>query len=330
MGHGAIIGSGIGGMDTIVQTLVPTVQKGQVRRLGSTVVEQVMNSSTSACVAGLLALGNQVTSNSSACSTGNEAIIESVARIRAGLAKRMLAGGSEGSSPYIWAGFDAMRVLCRKYNDTPEAASRPMSASAAGFVPGSGAGILVLEELESALEQGRKYICGNNRRQRQLRRAQAGRVHDGAQPRGGGALHPGGDRRCRDRPDGDRCDQRPSNGHLRRPRRGEKLGEGAGRGPDKFPFINSTKSLIGHCLGAAGAIECAAVVLQLYKGFLHPSVNCEDIHPDIEEYSDWVPRAVHRDAGPAADCQGGVRVWGCQQLPDIQKMGRELGFQIWI
>ena len=106
---GAIIGSGIGGMDTIVNRLVPSVQQGKIRRMGSNIVEQVMNSSTSAMVGGLLGLGNQVTSNSSACSTGNEAIIDAAARIRAGLAKRMLAGGSEGPSPYIWAGFDAMR-----------------------------------------------------------------------------------------------------------------------------------------------------------------------------------------------------------------------------
>ena len=51
------------------------------------------------------------------------------------------------------------------------------------------------------------------------------------------------------------------------------------------------KSMVGHCLGAAGAIECAAVVLQIYKGFLHPSINCDDIHPDIKEFSDWIPRA---------------------------------------
>src|SRR5450756_966244 len=113
-----------------------------------------MSSGISAKVGGLLALGNQVTSNSSACSTGTEAIVEGALRIRHGLATRMLCGGSEGSSHYIWAGFDAMRVLCRTHNDTPERASRPMSASAAGFVPGAGAGVLLLESLESALERG--------------------------------------------------------------------------------------------------------------------------------------------------------------------------------
>jgi 3-oxoacyl-(acyl-carrier-protein) synthase len=94
---GIIVGSGIGGMDTIANIVVPMVTSGKVKRMGSSIVEQVMNSGTSARVGGLLALGNQVTSNSSACSTGNEAIFESMMRIRTGLAKRILAGGCEGS-----------------------------------------------------------------------------------------------------------------------------------------------------------------------------------------------------------------------------------------
>jgi 3-oxoacyl-(acyl-carrier-protein) synthase len=62
------------------------------------------------------------------------------------------------------------------------------------------------------------------------------------------------------------------------------------RTPDSFPYINATKSLIGHCLGAAGAIECVASVLQIYKGFLHPSINCEDVHPEIVEYASKIPQ----------------------------------------
>jgi len=287
---GAVIGSGIGGMDTIVGKLIPTVQQGKVRRLGSSIVEQVMNSSTSAFVAGLLGLGNQVTSNSSACSTGNEAIIDSVSRIRAGLSKRMLAGGSEGPSPFIWAGFDAMRVLCRKFNDNPESASRPMSATAAGFVPGSGAGILVVEELESALERGANIYA----------EIIGGAVNCGGQRQGGSmtAPNPVGVERCIRAAVADAgidpMEIDAINGHLTAtfadPVEVRNWARALGRGPESFPFINSTKSLIGHCLGAAGAIECAAVALQLKKGFLHPSMNCEDIHPDIEEFSDWIPR----------------------------------------
>src|SRR4029450_6053879 len=98
------------------------------RRLGSTAVEQVMASGISARVGGLLALGNQVTTNSSACSTGTEAIAEGLERIGSGRAERMLCGGSEGASPYIWAGFDAMRVLTRASNDDPGGASRAVRA----------------------------------------------------------------------------------------------------------------------------------------------------------------------------------------------------------
>ena len=120
---GAILGTGIGGMDTTGERVVPFTDAKKVRRLGSTAVEQVMASGISARVSGILALGNQVTTNSSACSTGTEAIAEGLMRIRAGRAKRMLCGGAEGASHYIWSGFDAMRVLCRKFNDAPEKAS---------------------------------------------------------------------------------------------------------------------------------------------------------------------------------------------------------------
>lgn len=62
------------------------------------------------------------------------------------------------------------------------------------------------------------------------------------------------------------------------------------RTPANFPYINATKSMIGHCLGAAGAIECVATVLQLYKGFLHPSINCDDVHPDIGDFAEKIPQ----------------------------------------
>jgi 3-oxoacyl-(acyl-carrier-protein) synthase len=287
---GAIVGCGIGGMDTIARTVVPTVNEGKVRRLGSRIVEQVMNSGTSARIGGLLALGNQVTSNSSACSTGNEAILEGVQRIRAGLAKRMLAGGSEGASPYIWAGFDAMRVICRKFNERPEAASRPLSASAAGFVPGSGGAILVLEDLETARERGARIYA----------EVLGGAVNCGGQRMGGSmtAPNPVGVRNCVQSAVRDAgihpAEIDAINGHLTAtyadPVEVANWSEALARGPGDFPWIQSTKSMIGHCLGAAGAIECAAVALQLHRGFVHPSLNCEDVHPDIGPYEARIPR----------------------------------------
>ncbi|MFA5180563.1 MAG: beta-ketoacyl-[acyl-carrier-protein] synthase family protein [Syntrophales bacterium] len=287
---GVILGSGIGGMDTIARSVVPMVNEGRVRRMGSRIVEQVMNSGTSARIAGLLALGNQVTSNSSACSTGNEAIIDAMWRIRMGLAKRMLAGGSEGASPYIWSGFDAMRVICRKFNDQPERASRPMSATAGGFVPGAGGAVLVLEDLETARERGARIYA----------EVAGGALNCGGQRMGGSmtAPNPAGVRRCIEDAIADAGiaprEIQAINGHLTAtyadPMEVRNWSETLGRPPADFPFINSTKSMIGHCLGAAGALESVAVVLQLHRGFIHPSVNSEDVHPDIAAFAGKIPQ----------------------------------------
>jgi len=289
---GAVIGSGIGGMDTIGGKIVPMVNAGKVRRLGSSMVEQVMNSGVSASVAGLLALGNQVTSNSSACSTGTEAIFDGTLRIRGGLAKRMLAGGSEGPSPYIWAGFDSMRVLSRKFNAQPEAASRPMSATASGFIPGSGAGILMLEDLESARQRGARIYA----------EIIGGAVNCGGHRNGGTmtAPNPEGVQRCIKSAISDAgiTSQQIDaiSGHLTAtfadPGEVKSWFLALEREIGDFPYINATKSMIGHCLGATGAIESIAVILQLYRGFLHPSINCEDVHPEIAAFADKIPQTL--------------------------------------
>jgi len=287
---GAIIGTGIGGIDTVAEKLAPKVDAGKVSRLGSTMPEQIMSSGNTARVAGLLGLGNQVSTNSSACSTGTEAVIEAFLRIREGRAERMLAGGSEGSSKYIWAGFDAMKVLNRTRNDAPAEASRPMSASAAGFVPGSGAGVLLLESLESA----------RGRQARIYAEVLGGAVNCGGHRMGGSmtAPNPHGVRRCirgavelaMVRPE----DIGAINGHLTAtfadPHEVRSWAAALGLAPSAMPLLHSTKSLIGHCLGAAGGIECVASVLELHHGFVHGSLNCDDLHPELEAFGPRIPR----------------------------------------
>jgi len=287
---GAIVGTGIGGMDTIAEKLVPKTDAKKVSRLGSTMVEQIMSSGNSARIAGLLALGNQVTTNSSACNTGTEAVIDAFLRIREGRAKRMLAGGSEGHSKYIWAGFDAMKVLNRTKNDAPEQASRPMSASAAGFVPGSGAGVLMLESLSSAQERGARIYA----------EVLGGYVNCGGHRMGGSMTAPNatGVRRCIQGAvamAGVRAEEIDAiNGHLTAtfadPREIASWSAALGLAPDEMPLLHSTKSLIGHALGAAGGIECVASVLELHHGFVHGSLNCEDLHPELTAYAG---RIVH-------------------------------------
>jgi 3-oxoacyl-(acyl-carrier-protein) synthase len=289
---GAIVGTGIGGVDTVAEHVVPRVNEGKVRRLGSATVEQTMASSVSASIGGLLALGGQVTTNSSACTTGTEAIVDAFHTIREGRAVRAMAGGAEGSSHYIWAGFDAMRVLARQANDRPAAASRPMSATAGGFVPSSGAGLLMLESLSSARARGARIHA----------EVLGGHVNCGGQ-RGGGSMtapNPEGARRCVlaalacagvGAEDVDSI-----NGHLTATMADtleiRTWQRALCRGPESFPLINATKSLIGHGLGAAGGLESVAVVLQLSRGFVHGSINCEDLHPDLAPYAGRIPRAT--------------------------------------
>ena len=289
---GAILGTGIGGMDTIAEKVVPLTNAGTVRRMGSTAVEQVMASGISARLSGQLALGNQVTTNSSACSTGTEALSMGLERIRAGLADRMLCGGAEAASHYIWSGFDAMRVLNRGSNDEPEKASRPLSASAGGFIPGSGAGVVLLESLESAQGRGAHIhaeLIGSS-------------LNCGGHRMGGSMTAPNptsvqrciGDALADAGVDPDQVDA--INGHLTAtgadPKEVAAWAKALGRAPGSLPPITATKSMIGHALGAAGGIESVASVLMVERGYVHPSINCEDVHPDIEMHAASIPHSA--------------------------------------
>jgi 3-oxoacyl-(acyl-carrier-protein) synthase len=280
-GTAILFGNGLGGMDTIAEKVVPLASTGQVRRLGSTAAEQIMSSNTSALLGGLLGAGGQVSSNSSACATGTEAVVNAFRQIRSGDADRVLAGAGESSSEYTAACFDCMRVTARGFNAAPERASRPLSATASGFVPAAGAGALLLESLESAEARGARIYA----------EVLGAAMNCGGQ-RGGGSItasNPEGVRRCvrqaldQSQLTGHGIDY--INGHLTAtgadPKEIDNLRCALQVDEDQFPWINSTKSMIGHALGASGAIECVATILQLEHGFLHPSINCEDLHPNV-------------------------------------------------
>ncbi|PWL38845.1 beta-ketoacyl-ACP synthase [Flagellimonas aquimarina] len=277
---GIIFGTGILGVDKFREAIYQ-VDAGNVRRLGSTSVIQTMASGISAYLGGMLGCGNQVTTNSSACTTGTEAILMGYDRIKNKKAKRMLVGSCSDSGPYVWGGFDAMRILPRNYNNKPGAASRPMSASAAGFVPGSGAGAMVLESLESALERG-ATIYGE---------IIGGDVNSGGQMGGGSMTAPNGEavQRCITNAIQDSGidpkDIDAVNGHLtataKDPNEISNWSQALGRFGIDFPFVNSFKALFGHCLAAAGSIECVGTLLQFRENQIFGSINCEDIHPEI-------------------------------------------------
>lgn len=277
---GTIFGTGTSGIDKFRESIYK-IDDFQTRRLGSTAVAQTMNSGVSAYLGGKLGLGNQVSTNSSACTTGTESILMAFDRIKSGQAKRILAGSTSDSGPYIWAGFDAMKVCTFKHNENPEQGSRPMSASASGFVPGSGAGALVLEDLESAVARGAKIYA----------EVLGGNVNSGGQ-RGLGTMtapNPIAVRKCItnaiENAGISPGDIDAINGHLTATSKDsleiQNWSEALGRKGKDFPYINSLKSMIGHCLSGAGSIESVAAVLQLHEGFVFPNINCEDLNPEI-------------------------------------------------
>ena len=279
---GIIFGTGILGVDKFREA-IHLIDEGKTRRLGSTSVIQTMASGISAFLNSKLGCGNMVTTNSSACTTGTEAVLMAYERIKSGKAKRMLAGSCGDSGPYIWGGFDAMRILPHQYNGDPEAGSRPMSASAAGFVPGSGAGALLLEELGSAKERGAEIYA----------EIVGGHINSGGQREGGTMTAPNsaGVQRCIENALFD-AGVHPEevdviNGHLTATGMDAKEIENwktvLKREGDDFPMINSLKCLSGHCLSAAGSIECVAGVLQVKKDFVFGNINCEELHPEIEK-----------------------------------------------
>jgi len=277
---GIIFGAGTSSPEKFRES-IHKIDAGNTRRLGSNSVLQVMASGVSAYLGGMIGAGNMVTTNSSACATGTEAIILGYERIASGKAKQMLCGSTSDDGPYIWGGFDAIRVMNYKSNANPKNASRPMSASAAGFVPGSGAGALLLESLESAQERGAKIYA----------EVLGGSINSGGQRNEGSmtAANHTAVQNCIKNALADANIQASEidyiNGHLTATTKDsveiQNWCEALNRKGKDFPYINSLKGLTGHCLTASGSIEVVATILQLQNNFIFPNINCDDLDTRI-------------------------------------------------
>jgi 3-oxoacyl-[acyl-carrier-protein] synthase I len=295
---GCIFGTGISGVEATLFG-IRMMDAKDIRKLGGRSAQQGMNSGVSAYIGGLLGLGNQVTTNASACSTGTEAVLEAYWKIKSGMVQRIIAGSTESNSPYIWAPFDSMQALAKDFNEQPEKASCPMSKHATGFVPAAGAGALVLEGLDTALLRNAKIYA----------EVLGGNINSGGQ-RGSGSMtmgNPEGVVRCITNAllasgiDAGNVDL--ISGHLTAtggdPNEVRSWAKALNRYGTQFPKINSVKSMIGHCLSGSGSVEIVACALQLYHQFIHPSLNTEELHPDIEQIIDksCIPQTAVMDAG---------------------------------
>ena len=273
---GVIVGTGIGGIRTLADQILLMGEKGPDRMSPFLIPMAISN-----LAAGVIAIvfGPQGPNFSvvSACATGGHAIGEAWETIRRGDADVMFAGGTEATGhESLVGGFAAMRALSTR-NDEPERASRPFDADRDGFVIGEGAGVLVLETMEHALARGAEplaEIVGYGAT------ADASHITLPA-PGGVGAVR--AIRRAMEKAGLSLDDVAMVNAHATSTPEGDPreleairtlFGERAGE-----VSITANKSMIGHTLGAAGAIEAISTIMSIRTGLVPPTINLENPDP---------------------------------------------------
>jgi 3-oxoacyl-[acyl-carrier-protein] synthase-1 len=270
---GIIMGSGGPSTRTLIEAAEITVKNNSPKRIGPFAVPKAMSSTASATLATWFKIHGVNYSISSACSTSAHCIGNAVEMIQWGKQDMMFAGGHEDLDWTMSNLFDAMGAMSSKYNDTPDTASRAYDVSRDGFVIAGGAGVLVLEELEHAKARGAEIyaeIIGY------------GATSDGydmVAPSGEGAI------RCmRQALATVKGDVDYINTHGTSTPVGDSKEIGAIRAVfgEKLPHIQSTKSLTGHSLGAAGVQESIYSLLMMQEGFIGESAHIKELDPEFE------------------------------------------------
>jgi 3-oxoacyl-[acyl-carrier-protein] synthase II len=286
---GILFGTAIGGFLGIMEQADVLRERGP-ERVTPTFIPSVLVDAASGQLAISLGFRGPNYAPVSACATGSHAIGEAAELIRRGDADAVLAGGAEACiHPLIFAGFSAMRGLVAE-EEHPPRASRPFDATRAGFVIGEGACVLVLEEMDAARARGAtihaeilSYGASND-------------AHHMAQPDPDSVGVKEMMRRAIER-----AEIRPEQiGYINAHGTSTPLGDAAETRAIKEVFgdhayelaVSSTKSVTGHCFGAAGAIEAMMCVLAVRDGVLPPTVNYE--HPDPECDLDYVPNEARK------------------------------------
>lgn len=287
---GALIGSGVGGLDTFLEQTGVLLQKGPTR-VSPFFIPMMIPNMASALTSILLGLKGPVNATCTACAAGTNALGDAFSIIRRGEATAMLAGGAEAAVNEVgMAAFAAARALSAR-NDEPEGASRPFDAGRDGFVMGEGGGVLVLEELQHALRRGAHIyaeIAGYGMTGDAFHLTEPDETGEPAGLAMIKALRDAG-------VDASEVDY--INAHGTSTPLGDvmetraiklALGEHAAR-----VMISSNKSIFGHCLGAAGGLEAAATVLAMEAGRVPPTLNLDTPDPLCD--LDYVPN-VAREA----------------------------------
>ncbi len=270
---GCIMGSG-GASTENLEVATSLLKSRGARAIGPYMVSRTMSSTNSAGISTSFGIRGINYSVSSACATSAHCIGIGMEQIQLNKQDIVFAGGGDEIHWTMTMLFDAMRALSSGYNDRAEAASRPFDANRDGFVISGGGGVVVLEELESAVRRGARIYA---------ELVGYGATSDGfdmVQPSGEGAV------RCMqlalesvDRP------VEYINTHGTSTPIGDvKELEAISQVFDDIPRMNSTKSLTGHALGAAGVNEAIYTLLMMDGGFISPSINIDSIEPAAEGF----------------------------------------------
>jgi 3-oxoacyl-[acyl-carrier-protein] synthase II len=287
-GHvGIIIGTGIGGIGTLLDAYDTMRHRGP-RRVSALMVPMMMPNAGAGEIAIRHGIHGLAMSLASACATGTNAIGEGAKRIRYGGAEVMICGAGESvMHPLTLAALSNMgAVSCR--NDEPERASRPFDADRNGFLMGEGAGVLILESLEHAQRRGahiRAEVIGYGSSCDAYHITAPDEQGIGAARSMQAAL----DDANLQPEEIDYVNAHGTSTPLNDPMETRAIHAVLGKHAHKVP-ISSTKSMIGHLIGAAGAVELIACVKSLETGMLHPTINYET--PDPECDLDYVPNTA--------------------------------------
>ena len=286
---GVSIGSGIGGLPYIERNYGNFLQNGPRKISPFFVPSSIIN-----MVSGNLSIKYGITGPNmslvSACATGTHSIGDAARLIKHGYVDCMIAGGAEmATCPLGIGGFASAKALCSTNNDNPETASKPWDVDRNGFVLGDGAGIVVLEDYETAKKRGAKIYCelvgfGMN-----------SDAHHMTQPAAGGV----GASKCMKQAIKEASlnlnDIDYINAHGTSTPAGDKAETDAiktalGVENAKNTPVSSTKSMIGHLLGAAGGVEAVFSVLSIRDNVIPPTINLNNQDPECD--LDYVPKTA--------------------------------------
>lgn len=277
---GLVVGSGGGSPEDQLESTDILREKG-MRRVGPYRIPRTMSSSVSACLATPFKIKGVNYSISSACATSAHCIGHAAELIQMNKQDMVFAGGGESEHWTMSHMFDAMGALSTKYNETPDKASRAFDADRDGFVIAGGGGVVVVEELEHALARGATIYA------ELTGYAATSDGHDMVAPSG-----EGGARAMRMATSGLEGKVDYINTHGTSTPAGDVSELNAIREvfPDEVPIINSTKSLSGHSLGAAGSQEAIYSLLMMQNNFIAASANIEN----LDEAAAGLPIAIER------------------------------------